>query len=297
MSVHQQFMVVGVDESAAALDAARWAGAEAARRHCPLRVVHAFNLPAMAGYPEFSGGTEELQDAMRRAGQELVERTATDLRERDPDLVVTTRVVYERTAVALRAESAGAELTVVGSGGESRVGGAFLGSVTLAMASTALSPVAVVHLGDRARTTGPVVVGVDGTATSEAAIAFAVQSAAIRGTEVVAVHAWHDVVVAGSHRWQNPLLDPERLREQEQELLAERVAGWAEKYPDVPIRRVLAHERAVPCLLAQAEQAQLLVVGSHGRGGFSGMLLGSTSHALIVHSAAPVVVVRPDAAG
>lgn len=294
MSSTTEFIVVGVDDTDAAVEAARWAADEAARRHCELRVIHAFTLPAVAGYPEPWAGSEELQEGLRRDGEKLLDRIAADLKHRHPDLPVTARVSYERTVVALRSESAGALLTVVGSGGASRFSGAFLGSVTLAMASTGPAPVAVVHHGDRQRSSGPVVVGIDGTATSEAAVSFAFHAAAVRRTELLAVHVWHDMVVPGSHRLQNPLLDPERIQQQEREVLAERVAGWADKYPDVPVRQILVEGRAVPCLLGYAKQAQLLVVGSHGRGGFAGMLLGSTSHALIIHSAAPVVVVRSD---
>lgn len=231
---------------------------------------------------------------LRRDGEKLLDRFAADLKHRHPGLPVTARVVYERAAVALRSESVGALLTVVGSGGESRFSGALLGSVALAMASTGPAPVAVVHHGDHRQSTGPVVVGIDGTATSEAAVAFAFHAAAVRRAELLAVHVWHDMVMPGSHRLQNPLIDPERIQQQEREVLAERIAGWADKYPDVPVRQILVEGRAVPCLLGYAKQAQLLVVGSHGRGGFAGMLLGSTSHALIIHSAAPVVVVRSD---
>ncbi len=291
----REFIVVGVDDSDPALGAAHWAADEASRRHCEVRLIHAFTLPAVAGYPEFAGSSGELQAAMRRDGDELLDRVAADLRRHYPDLLVTTRVGYERPPVVLRAESADALLTVVGSGGESRFSGALLGSVTLAMASTGPAPVAVVHHGDRVAATGPVVLGVDGTATGEDAVAFAFHEASIRGTELLAVHVWNDLVVPGSHRLQNPLVDPERIQQQEREVLAERIAGWAEKYPDVPVRQILVEGRAVPSLLEYAAHAQLLVVGSHGRGGFAGMLLGSTSHALIIHSAAPVVVVRSGA--
>lgn len=296
MSGTSEFIVVGVDDSDAATQAARWAADEASRRHCELRLVHGFTLPAVAGYPEFSADSDDLPEVMRRDGEAMLDQVATDLRRRHPGLTVTTRLVYERTSVVLRSESAGALLTVVGSGGESRLSGALLGSVTLAAASTGPAPVAIVHIGDRERTSGPVVVGIDGTATSDDAVGFAFHEASIRRAELLAVHVWNDLVVPGSHRLQNPLLDPERIRQQEREVLAERIAGWADKYPDVAVRQILVEGRAVPSLLEYAQQAQLLVVGSHGRGGFAGMLLGSTSHALIVHSAVPVVVVRSDAA-
>ena len=81
----------------------------------------------------------------------------------------------------------------------------------------------------------------------------------------------------------------------ERELVAERMAGWQEKYPDVEVRRVVTRDRPVRCLLNHAVDAQLLVVGSRGRGGLSGMLLGSTSQALMYHAPCPLLVVRPAA--
>lgn len=296
MSSSREFIVVGVDDSTAAMEAAEWAAEEASRRHCELRVIHAFTLSAVAGYTEISVSTEDLREAMRRDGEQLVDRVAADLTRHHPGLPVTTRVVYERTHIVLHSESVGALMTVVGSGGESRLSGALLGSVTLAAVSTGSAPVVVVHLGDRERATGPVVVGIDGTATGETAIGFAFHEASIRRAGLLAVHVWNDLVVPGTHRLENPLLDPERIEQQEREVLAERLAGWADKYPDVPVRQILVKGRAVPCLREYAEHAQLLVVGSHGRGGFVGMLLGSTSHALVIHSAAPVVVVRSEPA-
>lgn len=294
MTNTNEFIVVGVDDSEAATDAAQWAAQEASQRHCELRLIHAFTLPAIAGYPEFSTSADlrELRDDREK----MLQRIAADLRRGHPNLSIVTRVVYERASVALRSESAGAALTVVGVGEESRLYGVILGSVALAVASTNPAPVAVIHRGHLDRKTGPVVVGIDGTGTSEAAIAFAFHAASVRGAELVAVHVWHDVIVPGSHRLQNPLLDPAQIEQQEREVMSERIAGWADKYPDVPVRQVLRQGQAVHGLLEQAEQAQLLVVGSHGRGGFTGMLLGSTSHSLIIHSKAPVVVVRPDRA-
>lgn len=292
MSMSPEFIVAGFDGSDAAVEAVRWAAQEAARRHCELRLVTAFTLPAMAGYREFTSYPEDFEAGLRHANERLLRQVADDLRRQYPNLPVATKVLYRRTLDALRSESAGAALMVVGSGDQSRLPGAVLGSVALAVASTSPAPVAVIHPGQLSCTEGPVVLGVDGTATSEAAIAFAFNAAATRGAELHAVHVWHDVIVPGSRHLHNPMLDPGRLEQEERTLLSERLAGWADKYPDVPVRESLVRGRAVPELLEYAKQAQLLVVGSHGHGGFAGMLLGSTSQALIVHSAAPVIVVR-----
>ena len=87
-------------------------------------------------------------------------------------------------------------------------------------------------------------------------------------------------------------LDWDAVHEGERRLLAERLAGWQQEFPDVKVTRVVTRDRPVRSLLEAAHTAQLLVVGSRGRGGFSGMLLGSTSHALLHHSPCPVAVVR-----
>lgn len=290
-----EFIVVGVDESTAATEAARWAADEADRRNCELRVIHAFSLPAIAGEPGYNSYPDDLRPVLQEEWQSLLDRVATDLRDRHPKLKIVTKVLYDLAPSALRSESVDALLTVVGSGNSSRIYGVLLGSVALAVASANPVPVAVVHPGDGERATGPVVVGIDGSPISDAAVAFAFHAASLRGAELVAVHVWHDIIVPGSHRLQNVLIDPARIEQEERALLAERVAGWAEKYPDVSAQHVLAKGRAVPGLLEYAKPAQLVVVGSHGHGGFTGMLLGSTSHSLIIHSACPVVVVRPGA--
>ena len=292
MTIESGFVVVGVDGTDADLNVTNWAADEASRRHSELRLVHAYWLPANAGYPDDNAYPDELRPVMQEAAERLLDQTAADLRRTHPDLTMTTRLPYQRPAVALREESEGALLTVIGSGGASRIHGVLLGSVALAVASTNAAPVAVIHPQHTGHPSGPVVVGVDGSHTSDAAVAFAFEAAAARKTDLIAVHVWDEVFVPGSHKLHNPLVDPARIRLQEQEILAERVAGWAAKFPEISVEQKLTEGRAATELLEQAETAQLLVVGSHGRGGFAGMLLGSTSHSLIIHSPCPVVVVR-----
>jgi nucleotide-binding universal stress UspA family protein len=112
----------------------------------------------------------------------------------------------------------------------------------------------------------------------------------VRNAELVAVHAWSDFFLDG--RLQSPLVDPKVLRQEERALLSESLAGWQQRYPDVAVRHILVQKSPSAALLEYAPTAQLIVVGSHGRGGFTRMLLGSTSHALITHARCPVVVAR-----
>jgi nucleotide-binding universal stress UspA family protein len=107
----------------------------------------------------------------------------------------------------------------------------------------------------------------------------------------VALHAWSDVSVFDSAfdlpgpRW------PE-LKSIEDEALAERLAGWGERYPDMSVRRVIVRDEPALQLIDQSQWAQLVVVGSHGRGGFAGMLLGSISAAVVMLARVPVIVAR-----
>ena len=134
----------------------------------------------------------------------------------------------------------------------------------------------------------PVVVGIDGSPASESATAIAFDEASRRGVELVAVHAWSDY---GAYAL--PGITWSDMQKQADGILAERLAGWQERYPDVMVRRVVVQDRPAHQLLEQSESAQLTVVGSHGRGGFAGMLLGSVSSAVAESARTPVIVARP----
>jgi nucleotide-binding universal stress UspA family protein len=187
-------------------------------------------------------------------------------------------------------------MVVLGSRGLGGFTGLLVGSTAVSLAAYGQCPVAVVRgrtLADPPPGSGPVVVGVDGSPTSEGAIEVAFDEASFRGVGLVAVHTWSDVTVGSAFDIAAVSLDWQAVETDEQRLLAERLAGWQEKYPDVRVHRVVTRDRPVRSLLAQAGNAQLLVVGSRGRGGFAGMVLGSTSQALLHHAPCPVLVVRP----
>ena len=281
-------IVVGVDGSESALTAVRWAAEEAARHRAPLRLVHAYLLPTR-GYPEMVLSGHDVRDAFERQGRQWLEEAAGTVRDLVPD--VETSVVVERPAAAMIAASRDARLVVLGSQGLGGFSGLVVGSVAVSVAAHGRSPVVVVR--DAYRAAGPVVVGVDGAPEGEAAIAFAFEEASARGTTLTALLAW-TALLAETPYATRLKVDWDEVGEQQRQLLAQRLAGWQEKYPDVAVDRRVVRARPAKALLDAGRDAQLLVVGSRGRSGFAGMLLGSTSQALVYHSPCPLAVVRAD---
>ncbi|MDX8056503.1 universal stress protein [Lentzea sp. BCCO 10_0798] len=283
-------IVVGVDGSASALAAVGWAAAECARHHVPLRLVHGFMLPA-SGYPEMLINATEARHAIEQQARDWLTEAAATARAAAPDVKITTEVLCCGAAGLLIEESRKARLVVVGSRGLGTVTGLLVGSTAVALAAHGHSPVVVVR--GMAVPDGPVVVGVDGSPTSEAALAFAFEAASTRGVALTALMTSQDFTVDSAYHVSRIAIDWAQVEEDERRLLAQRLAGWQEKYPDVEVRRVVLRDRPARALMRYGAEAQLLVVGSHGHGGFAGMLLGSTSQALVHHAPCPLAIVRP----
>jgi nucleotide-binding universal stress UspA family protein len=165
-----------------------------------------------------------------------------------------------------------------------------LGSVTSSLIRRAHCPVAVIRdeepqlpQPDQA----PVVVGIDGSPASKLATAIAFEEASHRRADLVAVHAWSDREI-----FELPGLDWSALEAEEERILAEGLAGWQERYPDVTVQRRFVCDRPARAIVEASETAQLVVLGSHGRGGFAGMHLGSVSNAVVQSVRTPVIVAR-----
>ena len=286
-------VVVGVDGSASALQAVRWAAQDAARRRAPLRLVVATGraMTAAHKYGDPTGGPDERQVLLRQARSHLAEAERAAL-EAAPGTQPEQEVLDGFPIPRLVDESRAAQLVVIGDRGLGGVAGLLLGSVAFALGAQGACPTVVVR-GRIGAGDGPVVVGVDGSPVSEAALAFAFDAAAARRAPLLAVHVWWDLLLDPVTL---PALDWDALGRRQELALAERLAGWGEKYPDVEVQRLVARDHAARVLVEQSRRAQLVVVGSHGRGGASGLVLGSVSHAVLHRSDCPVVIVRPDSA-
>ncbi|CAM4402279.1 Universal stress proteinc/MT2085 [Mycobacterium basiliense] len=284
-------ILVAVDGSAQSDAAVAWAAHEATMRRIPLTLLHGV-APVVVGWPVGRLYTE-MPDWQKDEAKNVVERArkAVAAAAGDCELPeVRTEVVYSAVVPTLIDASKKAWMIVVGSQGMSALGRMVLGSVSSALLHHAHCPVAVIHSdhGVSPDSDAPVLVGIDGSPSGEAAVALAFDEASRRDVDLIALHAWSDVGVF-------PILGMDwRDRERQgEEVLAERLAGWQEQYPDVGVKRSLVCDKPAHWLLEEAQHAQLVVLGSHGRGGFPGMLLGSVG-STVAHSAKiPVVVVRP----
>ncbi|WP_243081757.1 universal stress protein [Streptomyces sp. 891-h] len=286
-------VIVGVDGSASSLEAVDVAAREAYLRGVPLRIVHAFghapgHLPGDA--PAWSPADHGLEPMVHG----VVARAEERAHAAAPDIEITRSVVAGEALEVLEIESRSAALAVVGSRGLSGFAGLLLGSTAVHLAAHGRCPLMVVR--GRPDPTGPVVVAVDGSKAGQAAVQFAFAEAALRKAPLVALHVWNTWSERAYEGPGDPLTavvaDADDLREAEQRLLDETVACLQEDFPQLAVERRLVRSRIRPALIDASRSAQLVVTGARGRGGFTGLLLGSVSQALLHHAHCAVTVVR-----
>lgn len=284
-------IIVGHDGSAGADSALEWALRLARRRRAPLRLVRAFE-PSMyetglAGGPLASG-----IDEVRAAAEADVIATRDRAQARFPEVEVTggLEIGYaERLLVDLSHE---ADCIVLGSRGASDFHTLLAGSTTMYVASRAECTVVAVPRRSGDPGSG-VVVGVDGSPASNSALQYAFEFASETGQALTVVHAWMDPATTSTVGAALPLLhDPVTYAAEQEILLAEALAGWSEKFPDVTVTRVVVKERAAKALTTAATDARMLVVGCRGRGTLASILLGSVSHGVLHLATCPVAVVH-----
>ncbi len=296
MKDHKEYeVVVGVDGSAASTAAVCWAAHDAVIRGLRLTLIHVVNPTASpwTQAPLLNDFTEWQQNEGRRVLAHAL-KIARDTTDGASSTAIESELVVSAAAPALIAVSKHAKLVVVGTTGHGAMARTILGSVSSGLVRHAHCPVAVITerspemLG---AAEGPVLVGIDGSPSSKVATAIAFDEASRRGADVIALHAWSDKEV-----FELPGVDWSAVEAEEERILAEALAGWQERYPDVRVRRVIVCERPAHALIDRSESAQLVVVGSHGRGRLTGALLGSVSNAVVQALLVPTIVAHSPSA-
>lgn len=281
-------IVVGTDGSPQALRAVEWAAAEAARREAPLRVVTAL-LQWAYDTPLRPPPLSHRPDPETQA-RTVAEAAAARVAELAPGVATTAEVAEGEPAKVLRDAAGRADLVVTGSRGHGGFTGLLIGSTVLKLADRLPCPLVVV------RETHPVVerevvAGIDSPAAAEPVLEFAFAEAALLGARLRAVHAWTHPVSRAPGDMVPLVYDVDGVGQEEARLLAETVAGWRGKYPDVELVEETVHGAPARTLVGASARAGLLVVGArrpHRHGGF-----GSVAHAVLHHAHCPVAVVRP----
>ncbi|MEV4642928.1 universal stress protein [Actinoplanes sp. NPDC049548] len=279
-------IIVGYDRSCEARAAAAWALDEADRTGALVEFFYAYEwptwvpaastVPAPAVWPD--GETD-------RAIKGSLREAVAQARETHPRVPTKVSIVHGSTALTLIERSAEAGLVVLGSRGHSAVAGV-LGSVSVAVSAHAHCPVIVVR-GETDRA-APVVVGVDDSPCAQLALNFALDQALERHVPVRIIHAWRPVTGI----WEDSPLVTHTVTAEERRPFDEIVSAWRDKYPQVKITADAVVDHPAHALAVASATAQLVVVGSRGRGAFRGMVLGSVSQHLLRQSACTVAVVR-----
>ncbi|MET8306961.1 MULTISPECIES: universal stress protein [unclassified Micromonospora] len=278
-------ILVGYDGSTDASVALDWALDEAGRSGQPVRLAYVFEWLTVASWvgPGVAPGIWP-DDAARRQVEELVRDAAAKAAAAHPGLTVTGEVFDGPPALVLQERSAKAGLLVLGSRGHGGFGGLLAGSTAVAVAAHAHCPVVVVRDGAGSApadaTAGPVAVGVDGSEPSLVALGFAAERAAQRRVPLRVLRAW------------TPGPGGAAGVPDERAAVEENVEPWRRTFPELTVTVDLVPGSPAAMLIEASRDARLVVVGSRGRGGLAGMLLGSVSQQLIQHTHCPVAVVR-----
>ncbi|PRI12172.1 universal stress protein [Leucobacter massiliensis] len=277
--------LIGVDGSEQSRAALAWGLARATERGASVELLHVADDSFLSESVAFLSEAQQASEQMLQGETEYARSLGFSGK-------ITGTAVVGHPIAELEEASKHADLLVLGAHGGSRFAGSFFGTRAVKAAATAHCPVAVIPAddADAVSRTG-VVVGVDGSEPSKRAIAFAAEEASTRGVPLIAVYAWMPPLTPGlEYLWSEELVESQRAAAEE--AIAIGVAGLAQRYPDLEVRREIVQSAPVAALVQAAERADMIVVGSRGRGGISRLLLGSVSHGVLQALPCPVVVTR-----
>ena len=281
-------VVVGVDGSEGSRVALAWAVDEATRRRLPLTALCAWQsdyAPDTVA-PLFSTIEENCRSILGAATAEA--------RELSPEIDIHTSTVHAQAASALIAESRHADTVVVGSRGLGAVKEAIVGSTSMQLAAYASCPVVVLRENPgRVDPNRRVVVGVDGSDLSVEATGYAFAQASDRELGLTVLHAWDAAFFTSTVALSALVETWDDLEAEQETITSAAIAEWVAKYPHVDVRTDVVQGRPSDILVGASDGAEMVVVGSRGRGGFRGLLLGSVSRSVIHRARCPVAVIRP----
>ncbi|WP_156756146.1 universal stress protein [Actinokineospora pegani] len=284
-------VLAAVDGSESSTAALRWAARAADRRHCALRIVSVHQWP-VSGYPDSPAVGRQLRADMDAQSRAVLDAAEVVVADTAPGVAVTTEVLEGEVVPTLRAAGEGAALTVLGSRGVGGFSGLLLGSVSAGLTARGSTPVVVVR-GDGHGGAG-VLAGVDGGDGDEAVLRFAFAQAAVEDTAVTVAHAWGGFAMDGLSPGGYPGIDWTPVAANAEDVVSRALRPWRDEHPGITVERVVSRASPASLLVDLSQRACLVVVGSRGRGRLAGLLLGSTSQALVRHAGCPVAVVRPD---
>ncbi|WP_411719654.1 universal stress protein [Mycetocola sp.] len=277
-------MLVGVKNFDTSRTAVRWAAERAKSRGLGLHLVHIVDEGMRRA------GNAGLLDAARSDVDQVLTSAVELARTVAPALEVTTETRVGDPQADLIALSKDADMVVVGSDSTGKDSSRRHGNRGFRIAAASTTPVAVIPTIDFAGRDG-VVVGVDGSPISEHALVFAVEEADRLKQPLIAVNAWPNPVVYG-YDLAFPVEYVEDLTEIGNQTLNRALDAVMGAHPNVQVRRIVTEGDPVTVLSEVAEDASLIVVGSHGRGTVARFLLGSVSHGVLARLSAPTVIVR-----
>ena len=290
-------IVIGIDGSAAADRALAWGLDEAGRRGDPVHLVSVFTLPmvvggVMGGYVGPALTSDEIVQ-LRDSHHDQLRQRMDLARTSHPDVTVTAEVVQGAPAPVLIEVSEDADLVVLGTEGTGAFESLLLGSVSHTVAHRARCAVVLVPVSAGAGGPEKVVVGVDGSEHSDAAVDWAARQAALCNVELVIVHAWS--YPYRRRRGEFPEGDETgSMMQMDAQLVVDAAVARAGEPTDAPshITGSLVEAGPVDALVEAAGPADLVVVGARGRGALRAALLGSTSASLVHHATGPVAIVH-----
>ncbi|WP_072687108.1 universal stress protein [Rhodococcus marinonascens] len=284
-------VVVGLDGSDTSTNAALWGAAVASKWGAPLSLVHALPHDGPLYSPAAVMLESRFLSQVREDGEAIIATARTLLGQQFPGLEVETTISPGPGGTAVIEASDRARLIVLGSTGAGAFRSVLVGSTALHVANRAPCPVVVLRGDGAPPDQRPVVVGVDGSDLSRDAVTRAFEFASFFDAPLVGLHTWQGSPAMGGTS-QGLLVDWVTVRQEEEALLAEGLAGESETFPDVSVTKVAKQGAAADAMMQHAKDAQLIVVGSHGRGPVLGALMGSTSQNLLHHATCPVMICR-----